>query len=123
MAPPDENELTDPVITFPVRDLLENLRKGLAGDLADLRRDLNDKLDRLFGLLDHKADKAEVAELRAKISTMDTQLQEIRTQRLVQQQHVQQRIQWRQWLIPTLITLALVIEGLLQIFVGSGTHG
>jgi hypothetical protein len=104
-ADPDEV-----VVTYTVKDILADIKKEQATGFA-----------RLEQAMKGKADKSDLARIEGRLDQHQVQIDELRkrqdlddagnaTRAVIRQQ----RVEWHRWAIPTLLTIALILVGLLQ---------
>jgi uncharacterized protein YhaN len=106
----DRRHLGDePVIAYSVKDIL-----------TEMRADITNKLDRLFDLLALKADKGDLAALQQKVDAHDLHLAQIQGELDRAHNHVAWRSEWRRWLIPTILSVAMIAIMIASMFLTGG---
>lgn len=97
--------------------------------LSEMRREMRSDFDRVFQLLDTKADKSDLVELKGKVDLLDNRVQTVEQnqngwmqQQAQAQQMAKSRTDFRQWAVPTVLSALIVLVYILQLF-GIGTHG
>lgn len=105
----------EPSVSYMVRDLVSDLRT----EIVALRNQMQQQLDRieqqLSRLADTKAEKSDMAALALRVGAVEDRDRERAERERVQREHRQEGIDWRRWIWPTLIALAVVIIGVLQL--------
>jgi hypothetical protein len=91
----------EPVVSYPISEVL---------------KEISAKIDRLFDALASKVDKAEFDALAAKVETQGTQLQTVLTANVNAATDQRNRQQWRQWIIPVLLSVLTIIVAALQVW-------
>ena len=108
---PDEG----PSVSYTVRDLVSDLR----AEIVALRTQMQQQLDRieqqLPRLADTKAEQSDVAALSLRVKAAEDRDRERAARERVEEQHRRDGIDWKRWIWPTLIALAVVIIGVLQL--------
>lgn len=95
--------------------------------VKELFEDIKRELENLGRKLDSKADRAELLELSREVANIRTQfvalqnaVTEVETSSSMQAQADQALQEWKRWVIPTLMTLAALAVGVIQLV--KGTH-
>ena len=104
----DRDEQTSTVhVSYTVKELFEDIKRELES--------LNDKLD-------NKADRVELLELAREVANIRTQfvslqgmISDVETSSAVHVQTTNAEREWRRWAIPTLLTVALLVIGVVQL--------
>lgn len=94
--------------------------------VKELFEDIKRELENLSIKLDSKADRVELLELSREVADIRTQfvalqnmINEVETASAVHVQASKAQQEWKQWAVPTLLTLALLAIGLVQLMKGS----
>ena len=105
----------EPSVSYSIRDLVSDLR----AEIVALRTQMQQQLDRIEGQLarqaDTKAEKTDVTALALRVKAVEDRDRERAERERVEEQHRRDGIDWRRWIWPTLIALAVVIIGVLQL--------
>lgn len=95
--------------------------------VKELFEDIKRELENLSNKLDSKADRVELLELSREVADIRTQfvalqnmITEVETASAVHMQTSKDHKEWQQWAIPTLLSVALLAVGLIQLLKGSG---
>jgi hypothetical protein len=108
---PDEG----PSVSYTVRDLVSDLR----AEIVALRNQMQQQLDRIEQQLsrqaDTKAEKSDLLALDIRVKAVEDRDRERAERERVEEKHRRDGIDWRRWIWPTLIALAVVIIGVLQL--------
>jgi hypothetical protein len=83
-----------PVVTYTVQELLKKI---------------DDNMTRLFEKLDTKADKHEVDKISLKLEAHDLDIRALKDESSRRASAKAARVNYRQWLIPTIISAFLVV--------------
>lgn len=93
--------------------------------VKELFEDIKRELENLSIKLDSKADRVELLELSREVADIRTQfvalqnmINEVETANAVHVQSSKAQREWQQWMVPTLLTLALLAVGLVQLMKG-----
>jgi hypothetical protein len=104
MAP--EEQVSTVHVSYTVKELFEDIKREL--------ENLNVKLD-------NKADRVELLELAREVANIRTQfvtlqgmVTEVETVNNIHSENDKAKIEWNRWLIPTVLTIALLMLGVLQ---------
>jgi hypothetical protein len=104
-----------PSISYTVRDLVADLR----AEIVALRTQMQQQLDRIEQQLarqaDTKAEKTDLTALALRVKAVEDRDRERAARERVEEQHRRDSVDWRRWIWPTLIALAVVIIGVLQL--------
>ena len=94
--------------------------------VKELFEDIKRELENLGRKLDSKADRAELLELSREVANIRTQfvalqnaVNEVETTTSVHAQADQALQEWKRWIIPTVLTLAALALGVVQLVKGS----
>lgn len=94
--------------------------------VKELFEDIKRELENLGRKLDSKADRAELLELSREVANIRTQfvalqnaVNEVETTSSVHAQADQALQEWKRWVIPTVLTLAALALGVVQLVKGS----
>jgi hypothetical protein len=94
--------------------------------VKELFEDIKRELENLSNKLDSKADRVEllelsreVADIRTQFVTLQNMITEVETVSTVHAQTSRAQKEWQQWAIPTLLTVALLAVGIVQLMKGS----
>jgi hypothetical protein len=104
MAP--EEQVSTVHVSYTVKELFEDIKREL--------ENLNTKLD-------NKADRVELLELAREVANIRTQfvtlqgmISEVETVNTIHAETDRARVEWHRWVIPTALTIALLVLGVLQ---------
>jgi hypothetical protein len=91
--------------------------------VKELFEDIKRELENLSVKLDSKADRVELLELSREVANIRTQfvalqnaVTEVETTNTVHVQAAKAQEEWKRWVVPTLMTLALLALGVIQSF-------
>jgi hypothetical protein len=102
-----EEQVSTVHVSYTVKELFEDIKREL--------ENLNTKLD-------HKADRVELLELAREVANIRTQfvslqglISEVETVNTIHAENDKAQVEWRRWTIPTLLSIALLVIGVLQL--------
>lgn len=90
--------------------------------VKELFEDIKRELENLSNKLDSKADRVELLELSREVADIRTQfvalqnmINEVETASAVHVQASKAQQEWKQWALPTILTVALLVVALMQL--------
>jgi len=105
MAP--EEQVSTVHVSYTVKELFEDIKRELES--------LNTKLD-------NKADRVELLELAREVANIRTQfvtlqgmIAEVETANTIHAETDKAKVEWNRWAVPTLLTIALLVIGVIQL--------
>jgi len=108
----NDEQVTTVHVSYTVKELFEDIKRELEG---------------LSIKLDSKADRVELLELSREVANIRTQfvslqsmINEVETASVVHEQTSRAQREWKQWAIPTLLALALLAVGVIQLIQTKG---
>lgn len=87
-------------VSYSIKELLDGIRTSI---------------DRLYGKLDTKADRSEVIELSQRVNNESKRIDTLETSREVETRSDSQHRDWNRWVIPVLITIAMLAVSIIQL--------
>lgn len=93
----------------------EDIGGAIVYTIKELLAEIRTKLDNLDGKLSSKADRADIADLNHRHEVMDARIDQLEREIEHQQRTQKASVEWRRYMLPTALTLALVALAVLQL--------
>jgi len=95
--------------------MVEDIGGTIIYSVKELLAEIRAKLEFIDGKLDSKADRADVTALVTRIDRLDERLDSVERETEHMSRLKQETTEWRRYVIPAAMTMALIILGVLQL--------